>query len=1480
MAYPVQVIADTASVGQHIYDWRGATPEEQKTWADELMQSRMRQPFDLTAGALLRIDRALIDAEQQLVLLSAPAFCLDWQGMQNVLADLVACYATGAYPTPEEELPISYSAVSEWWNEMLETEEGEFGLAYWKKYDLSPVLQMSLVAEQMSSGESHFQPNWIEAAMEPSVAERIRHVAEDEGVSLPAVLHSAWQVLLERVTGQDSYMIGTACDGRSDEDLASVPGLFGKYVPVRCESDQGCTFRARIGRTDRAIRAVQEWQDSFSWEHQLVDVSTAQEPYFPFGFDCLSTQTVAGGGLSVSLLSGSSCIDRFDVRLSALQVADGLQIRLYFDASRYSEQEMQHLLNAYVVLVKHAVSAPDRAVAELGLLEKSEREQLLTSMQDTRVDFDTALRLHELFEAQVNRTPQQVAVTFGEESLTYAELNLKANRLARRLVNLGVGRGNYVGIFVERSLEMVIALLATLKAGAAYVPLDPSYPQDRIDFMVKDAQLSVLLTLKRLEEKISHMQTRVVNLDALDTQDASDGQTDADNLQIEISAEDPAYVIYTSGTTGQPKGVVVPHRAICNHMLWMQEAFPLQLGDSVLQKTPFSFDASVWEFYAPLLAGAELVIAEPGRHMDTSYLSDVIRNRTITTLQLVPTLLQMLLDEPDFASCMNLQRVFCGGEALTPELVARFFQAFPENVDLINLYGPTECCIDSTYHICEPGSRLRTVPIGKPIANAQALVLDERMQPVPVGVLGELYISGVGVALGYLHRPELTAERFVRHVFEESSEQTHLLYKTGDQVRRLSDGNLEYVGRADDQVKVRGFRIELGEIEKVIAQHDEVREAVVIAHEYSPGDKRLVGYFVPEAKAKPVVDHLRDHLKGKLPDYMVPANLVILDELPLSPSGKVNRKALPIPELDSQQKQETYIAPRNPVEELLERIFGQVLHHEKVGVHDNFFDLGGHSLLATQVVSRIRNAFQIALPVSELFDDPTISGLGERVQRAMNEGHSLQEHPIQTASREQELPLSFAQQRLWFLDQLDPGAATYNVPIALRLRGPLDFEALERSLGEIVRRHESLRTTFAEKDGQAVQVIAEPTPFVLPMLDLAAHSDMDRNTIVAQWLEEEINWSFNLVKGPLFRSRLLHLEAEEAVLFLNLHHIVTDGWSMTVFVQELSALYEAFCQGKASPLPDLQVQYADFAVWQRDWLQGDELDRQLTYWTEKLGGDLPVLQLPTDRPRSKRQTYRGSFHSFVVAAPLAGKIKTVSKREEATLFMTLLAVYKTLLYRYTGQEDLLVGTPIANRNRREIEGVIGFFVNTLVLRTDLSGNPTFSELVHRLRKVALGAYAHQELPFEKLVEELQPERDMSHSPLFQAMFTLQNHSSQTMQLSGLECELIDTEFDISKFDLSLFAHEQGDELVCGFEYNTDLFDTATIERMSGHFLTLLEAVAEDPGRSIALLPMITTAEQQQLAGWNETDQPLSTLCLPQLFEEQVNRTPDAIALQT
>ncbi len=1333
----------------------------------------------------------------------------------------------------------------------------------------------------------------------------------------------------------------------------------------------------------------------------------------------------------------------------------------------------------------------ERRLSVLPVLTEAETKELLVEWNNTQIAYPQAAYIHKLFEQQVAAKPDAIALVFEAETLTYGELNRRANQLAHHLRHLGVGPETLVGICVERSLEMVWGLLGILKAGGAYVPFDPAYPSERLSYMLEDSGVSLLLTQQRFAEAtpLRSVKTLLLDSDAMMLR-----QECGENLLCTLSPDNAAYAIYTSGSTGQPKAAINTHRAITNRLLWMQGTYQLKEADRVLQKTSFSFDVSVWEFFWPLMVGARLVLARPGGHRDSAYLARLIVEQEITTLHFVPSMLRVFLEESDSGACHNLRRVICSGEALDLALQEKFFKSLG-TVELHNLYGPTEAAVDVTSWRCEAVSELGIVPIGRPISNIEIHLLDEQLQAVPVGVMGELYIGGVGLARGYLNRADLTAERFIPHPY--SREGGARLYRTGDLARYLADGNIEYLGRVDHQVKVRGMRVELGEIEAVLNAHPAVQEALVLAREYGPADNRLVAYVVPDqahafvanqlprlkqedlvlseplyelpngmmivqrnkwetdflyseifkdqtywshgikldkgacvfdvganiglftlfigqqcpqatiyafepipplyhllesnarlyglnvklfdcglssrigsekftyyphcsilsggfadvrqeqevmmsylrntqsgaasepgellrevlterliqeefvcrlqtisavirehqleridllkidvekselevlagineedwSKIKQVIVEVHDldgrleqiktllvrhgfdltvaqdssfkdtglyniyavdkraaepgavrveqqssatrngkwtdpkrltralqnYLREQLPDYMVPAAIVSLAAMPLTANGKVDRKALPAP--DFSLLKADYVAPRTPVEEKLAAIWSEVLGQKLIGVHDDFFSLGGHSLLATMVITRVRQSLKVELPQRLFFEVPTVAKLAQFVAETQQLSESSKEKPAvsdaarnvnelsageraalvmrlrkkpaemtseQTIPRRKDsgpVPLSFAQQRLWFLDQL--GDSNYLVPATCRLLGRLDVRALEASLNEIVRRHEALRTTFTTIEGQPMQVITPQLPLTMSALDLSQLA-FDERAVEARRLREEALRPFDLERGPLVRASLARLDENEHLLLLTMHHIVSDGWSLGVLFSELATLYEGFVAGQRPSLPELPIQYADFAVWQRQWLSGDILERQLAYWKEQLTGGPALLELPTDRPRPAVQTNQGSFLTCEIGKELTEALKELSRREGVSLYMLLLAAFKTLLARYTEQEQVVVGTPIANRNWIDIENLIGFFVNTLVLRTDLSGNPPFRELLKRIREVTLGAFAHQDVPFEKLVEELQPERDTSRTPLFQVMFSLQNAPMPSLELS-------------------------------------------------------------------------------------------------------------------
>ncbi|MGE7994420.1 amino acid adenylation domain-containing protein, partial [Pseudomonas sp. NPDC089554] len=936
-----------------------------------------------------------------------------------------------------------------------------------------------------------------------------------------------------------------------------------------------------------------------------------------------------------------------------------------------------------------------------------------------------------------------------------------------------------------------------------------------------------------------------------------------------VAPEHLAYVIYTSGSTGKPKGAGNRHKALTNRLCWMQQAYGLGLSDTVLQKTPFSFDVSVWEFFWPLMTGARLAVAGPGDHRDPRRLVELINEYQVSTLHFVPSMLQMFLLDEQVSSCTSLRRIVCSGEALPVDAQDQVLARLP-NAGLYNLYGPTEAAIDVTHWTCRDEGR-DAVPIGQPIANLQTYVLDAELQPVPAGVVGELYLGGEGLARGYHRRPALTAERFVTSPFGEGQR----LYRTGDLASQRADGVIEYRGRIDHQVKIRGLRIELGEIEARLMEQDTVREAVVLAI-----DGALIGYVVPrewQPEAQETLrETIREPLRQALPDYMVPSQLLFIERMPLSPNGKLERKALPKP--DASQAQKAYVAPRTELEQRIATIWQDVLKLERVGLNDNFFELGGHSLLATQVRSRIRQQLDLDIALRTLFEHSTLAAFCQALGEAENDARPA----LLPATRDQALPLSYAQERQWFLWQLQPDSAAYHIPAALRLRGPLDPAALATAFDGLVARHESLRTTFIEHDGKAVQHIAAPTAQVIVHDTLAPGAEQEQR--IRDYVQAQVQRPFDLRQGPLLRVNLLRVAEGEHVLLLVQHHIVSDAWSMQVMVEELVQRYHAAREGQDAALPALAVQYADYALWQRQWMEAGERERQLAYWKAQLGAATGVLELPTDHPRPATLSARGGRVALALDAQLGEQLRQLAQAQNVTLFMLLLASFQALLHRYSGQSDIRVGVPIANRDRLETERLIGFFVNTQVLKAEFNDQQAFLGLLQQAREAALGAQQHQELPFEQLVEALQPERSLSHNPLFQAMYNHQDAvpQAEALALPGLSVEALEWDAGTAQLDLTLETQDSGQALSAVLIYASDLFEPERIERMARHWLNLLQGIVANPQAKVAELPLLDAEEQALIVEqWNDTavtDYPLETP-VHHLIEQQVLATPDAPALR-
>jgi amino acid adenylation domain-containing protein len=1466
---PVQVIGKPHSFTLFVEDLSGLTEATRDEESRRLILEEVLRPFDLSTGPLMRarlLRLAKLPSDEHLLLLSLHHIVSDGWSMGVLVrevATLYEAYTVGA-ESPLKELNLQYGDYAVWQREWLRGEVLDQQLAYWRKQLAGAPPVLELPADRPRPQVQTFRGAALPFKLSKELAEELRALSRREGVTLYMTLLAGLQTLLARYTGQDDISTGTPIANRRRGELENLIGFFVNTLVLRTDLSRNPTFHELVQRVKETALGAYAHQD-VPFE-MLVEVlqperSMSYTPLFQvlFVLQNAPQEKLELSGLTVDLLDIDSGTAKFDLMLSLEESENGLEGVCEYSTDLFDEATIRRLLKHFETLLEGAVNNPDEHVAHLPLLPQAERRQLLDEWNATAEQYPSDLCVHELFAQQAGQTPGDVAVIFDETQLSYRELNERANKLADRLRTFGVGPEQVVGVMLERSVEMIVGILATLKAGGAYMPLDPSYPPERLRFMIEDAKPAVILTAE--------------GPSATDYTDQSHG-SDPD-------PRNPCYVIYTSGSTGRPKAVVMPHRAAVNLINYQIQSSGHEGRLRTLQFASLSFDVSFQEIFSTLCAGGSLVLLREEERRDAGELLRVITEQRVERLFLPFVALQHLAEEADREEHVpsSLRQVITAGEQLkiTPH-VARLFQRL-NGCTLDNHYGPTETHLATMWRLeGDAGAWAKLPPIGKPISNAQIYVLDDALQPVPIGVTGELYIGGAQLARGYLNRPDQTAERFIPHPFDHDGGR---LYRTGDLARYSANGVLEYGGRRDLQVKVRGFRVEVGEIEAVLKQHESVKQAVVTAREDGAGRKRLVAYIIAaRTSIPPASAELRRHLKHKLPEYMIPSLFVRLDALPLTNSGKVDRRALPAPEPDQEERGEEYVAPRSVVEEMLASIWSEVLGGVKVGVNDNFFDLGGHSLLATQVMSRVREAFGIEIALRSLFEQPTVEELAETIAEGLRA--ELQVPPrIERAKRDGNLmPLSFAQQRLWFLDKLEQDSSFYNLSSTVRISGAtLDVGALEKSLRQVTQRHEILRTTFTVIEGQPMQVISPESHFSLPLSDLSQLPPAQRDAEAQRLAHEEALRPFDLSTGPLVRARLLRLSPEEHILLLSMHHIVSDGWSMGVLIREMAALYEAYAAGAESPLEELNIQYGDFAVWQREWLRGEVLDQQLAYWRKQLAGVPPVLALPTDYPRPAVKTFNGAAISLNLPRSLSEKLKALTRREGVTLFMSLLAAFQVLLQRYSGQEDIAVGTPVAHRTRAETEELIGFFVNTLVLRTDVSGNPTFRELVQRVKETALGAYAHQDVPFEKLVEELAPERNLSVTPLFQVMFAMQNTPSPEIKLRDLQLSLLETARETAKFDIVLVMWETAEGLEASLEYSTDLYKEATMQRLLWQFQTLLEGVVADPSARISELPLLTASEQQRLIDWNNTQKDFpQELCFHQLFESQVELSPHVLAL--
>ena len=1300
-------------------------------------------------------------------------------------------------------------------------------------------------------------------------------------LTLNTLFQGAWAVILSRYSGLSDVLFGITVSGRPPElsGVESMVGLFINTVPLRSHLPHDTHLLPWLQQLQRDQRDRETYGYSALTDLQaLSDVPRGTqlfESLLVFENYPTSIEAATQNSSELSLQDGQG-YEQTNYPLTLVIIpGDTIQLSLRYDPNHISKAAAKRLLGHLEVVLESFVANPQQQLGQLPILPKTEQQQLAQWSQGKVADISPYC-IYRQFEIQAAQTPQKTAIRFSPHAtgvkaaaLTYQQLNERANQLAHYLMRQGVEPGTRVGLCLHRSIDMVVGLLGILKAGGAYVPLDPSYPSERLSYIAADAQIDLLVTTSNINGAADLRQI-ILALD-LDKKAHNISQQSTQNPYPQASLSETAYILYTSGSTGKPKGVPILHRNLTNFLSAMADAPGIRSTDTLLAVTTLAFDIAALEIFLPLVTGAQLVITPRAVVQDGQQLAAVLETYSITMMQATPATWRLLLDS-GWSGNSGL-KMLCGGEALELALAQ---QLLSRGGELWNLYGPTETTIWSgvlrvTPEILKSGA----VPIGAPIANTQFYSLGQDHRQVPIGVPGELYIGGSGLSPGYWQRPELTAETFIQNPVQDTETVGRTdasippcpLYKTGDLVRYREDGTLDYLGRVDHQIKLRGFRIEPGDIETALVAHPGVKQTVVLLR-----DQQLVAYLVVTkeiSSADGLISNLRRWLSQQLPAYMMPTAYVILESLPLTPNGKVDRRSLPSP----QKVTSGTSTPQTPVEVLIAGIWARVLDCDQISLDDHFFDLGGHSLLATRVIAQARQILKVEVPLRSLFEQPILADFIAVIEQTQGQ-------PLRSIPPSEQRVLSYAQQRQWLMTQLAPDSRAYTIPTAVRLTGKLSMAGLHQSLAQVVERHDTLRTHYPTVDGDAVPVVVPTTEaaaqIAIEQVDLSLLSVVDQQAEIKRLIQHQTQQNFDLAQGPLWRAQLLRLGDQEHILLFALHHIVADGWSIGILLKELTAFYQAFQTNKPADLRPLSIRYGDYAAWQKSL----DLSEQISYWQQQLQGVAPLLPLPTDYPRLAEPALAGATYEFRLSQQQTDALRDFSQQNGVTLFMTLLAAFKTLLYRYSGVTDLLIGIPIANRHQTQTEDLIGLFVNTLVMRTNLSGNPRFTDLLTQVRTVALDAYHHQDLPFEQLIDRLEIPRSQSHTPLFQVMFALQNTPLESVSLDNLDWSPLSVETGTAKFDLTLEMRETNRGLVGVFEYRRDLFSADTMHRMAGHLRTLLKALPDHGQLPLSQLPMLLRQDQQQLESWRQPPsiEPVEQRCIHQLFEAQTQARPEAVAI--
>ncbi|CAH1202642.1 Plipastatin synthase subunit B [Paenibacillus plantiphilus] len=1461
---PRQVVLRERKIGLHYEDLRSMAVEEQLGHMDSFNEENRLRGFQLAKDALLRVALFRTGERAYRLVWSHHHILLDGWGFGVVISRLFQIYAAlrGKVSIPASAV-YPFSEYIKW----LEKRSKADSLAYWGHILDGFDAQTSLPGRLHGAEEGEYRQEQREFAIGPQLTEQLNRMARGCGTTMNSLFQALWSVLLGKYNRTDDVAFGSVVSGRPSEvaGIESMVGLFINTVPVRVVLEKGMTFGELLSRIhsgavemeSHSYLPLYEVQNQSALKGALLDHIMIFENY-PLGKDAEgdSAEAAIGFQAHVDRVFEQTNYD-FNVIVSP---GDELSVKFSYNANRFESAIVDRIEGHLRGLIAQITDNPAVELSRLEVVTGEEKRQLMEGFNMTAKDYGASelLPLHALFEEQASLTPELTAVVCGGASLTYRELNDEANRLAGMLRRSGAAdrivAGSIVAVLAERSLDMAVALLAVLKSGAAYLPIDPEYPQERIHYLLEDSGASVVIAGSSFTKLAEGKGVPVINLN-----DRSAWASEsADNLPLAAGADDLAYVIYTSGTTGKPKGVMIEHRSIVNTLLWRRETYGFGPGDRTLLFLSFAFDAFVSTFFAPLLSGAAVVFAKDEEAKAPLVLKRLIASERITHFSTVPSMFAAILDAITPEEGASLKAVTLGGEKLSEVVAARAASKHP-GLELVNEYGPTENSVITTcLRHAEDG---RPITIGVPIANTEVWVLGADLQLQPVGAAGELCISGKGLARGYLNLPELTKEVFVPHPYIEGAR----LYRTGDLARWTAEGELQFVERADHQVKIRGYRIELGEIEAVLRKQPSIEEAVVLALQEGAGSGQLCAYITLAAGSSWDEAAIRSALQGELPGYMVPAFLIRLEKLPLTANGKIDRKALPAPDSDGSAVRE-YVAPGTLLEAKLQPIWQEILGVEQVGVTDDFFELGGHSLKAMMLITRVKKELETEVPLKTLFQRLTIRDIARYIEgdSSMVSGFIA----IEPAEPSDTYPVSSGQRRMFVMGQFENVGTAYNMPDALLLEGPLDADRLADAFQRLVERHEPLRTSFGMIGEEVVQRVH-------PSAELVIDYREAENAREAEQAVQTFIRPFQLDIAPLIRVGLVRLEQERHLLLLDLHHIIADGVSIGLLIRDMAALY------RGEQLPELRVQYKDFAHWQSGPAYSEQLKKDEAFWLEQFRDGVPTVDLPADYSRPLVREYAGDRVEFSAAAGLAQRMRELASSQGATLFMVLLAAYKVLLAKYSGQEDLVVGTPSAGRSHDDVREMTGLFINTLALRSRPRASLAFTDFVAEVKNHSLEAFEHGEFPFEELVQKLGLTRDMSRNPLFDTMFLMQNMDKAELELEQLKLSAYPHSNDIAKFDLTFGVIEQDDgTLLFSIEYASSLYSRETAERLARHYVGLLEAIAADPSATLSSLDMLGAQEKEQLLnGFNDTaaDYPRAATIVS-LFQERAAAAPHRIAL--